>query len=1273
MYQRWRTRAFSLLVLGVFVAALCALPIDASAGAGWTNQNPETFNAVQFADESVGWAVAGSGAILHTEDGGATWARQSSGTATWLTDVHFIGSTDGWVTGNGGVILHTSDGGGTWSAQTSGTEYDLYSVCFVDANNGWAVGASGVILNTTDGGDNWLPQSSGTLDYYGTVKFTDASNGWVLSGGSLLHTTNGGANWVAQSPSTSEYMVSMDFVDDQTGWIVGGNGLVLATLDGGANWVPQLGASFDWLNSVDFIDASNGWAVGGSGTIQHTSDGGENWDLQSYAAPWVNLYSVSIVDVDNGWAVGEGSTVMSTNDGGTNWSAQAASTVSRLAAVDFIDSSSGWVVGDGGVVLSTTNGGKTLTPQDSTTSENLTSVDFVDDATGWAVGGNGTILGTTDGGANWLTQTSSTTALLSSVAFVDELNGWAVGDLGTILVTADGGSNWDAQLSGTTEYLTSVCFTDALHGWAVGLNDTILQTIDGGLTWTPRPSGDLLTFTSVDFVSTTTGWVAGYDSNSGLPALIGTTDGGLNWTSLAIGEGASLTGVDFVDASNGWVVATDGGVLATTDGGTTWSAAEYPASNSSLNAVCFVDATNGWVVGDGGAVANYSVGYSIQPWAGPGGSIAPYVAQSVQPGADSTFTITPNAGYAIETVLVDDAPIGAVMSYVFTNVTADHNIAAYFVKTWDLTAAPSTNGTITPEGTTTVHEGVDATFTVTADAGYRVGVVTDNGGPVAIDGNGRYVITGVAADHEIAATFIKVWNLTASPGANGAIVPSGVTTVDEGATATFTVTADTGYHVASVTDNSAPVSLVGDEYVINAVAEDHTVAATFAKNVYTLTYRAGANGSVLGSDVQAVEYLASGAEVTAFPDEGYRFVDWSDGVLTASRTDANVTGDIDVTANFEVATYVISATAGANGAISPSGSVITTAGADQTFTFTPAAGYHVSAVTVDSEPVASPGGSYTFTNVLAAHSINVDFAPNPSFVGVITNGATPLNRVVVSAYDAATHAHVKGVFTDAAGAYSLVLPPGSYHLRFTGTTPSSLAQYYDHQSTIASAAVEALAGSEVRTVSSDLAPPTPPSSAVIQGVITSGASPLNRIVVTAFDAGTHAYVKGVFTNAAGEYSLTLPAGSYHLRFTGTTPASLSQYYDHQSMITAAAVIELTGGQTRTISSDLAPAAPGTQSITGVITNGATPLSGIVVSAFDATTHAYVKGTFTGAGGAYALSLPAGSYHVRFTGTTPAGLTQYYDHQARIGAAAIVVLGTGVDTSVSSDLSGAIAP
>ncbi len=67
--------------------------------------------------------------------------------------------------------------------------------------------------------------------------------------------------------------------------------------------------------------------------------------------------------------------------------------------------------------------------------------------------------------------------------------------------------------------------------------------------------------------------------------------------------------------------------------------------------------------------------YTITPSAGANGSITPETPQTVEHRLDSTtFTITADAGYHVADVLVDGASVGAVTSYKFTSVVADHTI-----------------------------------------------------------------------------------------------------------------------------------------------------------------------------------------------------------------------------------------------------------------------------------------------------------------------------------------------------------------------------------------------------------------------------------------------------------------------------------------------------------------------------------------------------------------------------------------------------------------------
>ena len=73
--------------------------------------------------------------------------------------------------------------------------------------------------------------------------------------------------------------------------------------------------------------------------------------------------------------------------------------------------------------------------------------------------------------------------------------------------------------------------------------------------------------------------------------------------------------------------------------------------------------------------------YTIAATAGEGGSITPNGDVSVKEGASQTFAVAADNGYEIADVLVDGSSVGAVESYTFSDVKANHTISASFSKT----------------------------------------------------------------------------------------------------------------------------------------------------------------------------------------------------------------------------------------------------------------------------------------------------------------------------------------------------------------------------------------------------------------------------------------------------------------------------------------------------------------------------------------------------------------------------------------------------------------
>ena len=184
---------------------------------------------------------------------------------------------------------------------------------------------------------------------------------------------------------------------------------------------------------------------------------------------------------------------------------------------------------------------------------------------------------------------------------------------------------------------------------------------------------------------------------------------------------------------------------------------------------------------------------------------------------------------------------------------------------------------------------------------------------------------------------ITTYTLTYTAGANGSITGISPQTVAHGSSGTVvTAVPNTGYHFVSWSDGVLTAARTDTN-----VTADITVTATFAITSYTLTYTAGANGSITGASPQTVAHGASGTEVTAVPNTGYHFVSWSDGVLTAARTDTNVTADITVTATFAITSYTLTYTAGANGSITGITPQTVAHGASGTVvTAVPNTGYH---------------------------------------------------------------------------------------------------------------------------------------------------------------------------------------------------------------------------------------------------------------------------------------------------------------------------------------------
>ena len=219
-----------------------------------------------------------------------------------------------------------------------------------------------------------------------------------------------------------------------------------------------------------------------------------------------------------------------------------------------------------------------------------------------------------------------------------------------------------------------------------------------------------------------------------------------------------------VDASGG-----SGNIAVTTQSGCSWSASTgvswititSGASGSGSGTVAYTVAAN---TGTSRTSATTIAGqiftftqsgispFNISASAGPGGSISPSGSVSVTNGGSQSFTITPKVGYIVDNVTVDGASKGAVTSYTFKNVTANHTIAATFkAKTYTISASAGSGGSISPSGSVSVTNGGSQSFTIIPNVSYVVyNVTVDRASKGAVT---SYTFNNVTANHTIAATF----------------------------------------------------------------------------------------------------------------------------------------------------------------------------------------------------------------------------------------------------------------------------------------------------------------------------------------------------------------------------------------------------------------------------------------------------------------------------------------------------------------------------------------
>ena len=238
---------------------------------------------------------------------------------------------------------------------------------------------------------------------------------------------------------------------------------------------------------------------------------------------------------------------------------------------------------------------------------------------------------------------------------------------------------------------------------------------------------------------------------------------------------------------------------------------------------------------------------------------------TVEHGTSATITFTPDDGYQIASVKVGNTEVTSSVrnnQYTISSITANTTVTVTFEvippKIFTLSITASGNGSASYGGTTVrsktstfdITEGTAVTVTFTPDNGYRVASVWVNNTHVTADvKNNQYSISNVSGDITMNVAFEEIpattYTLSVTAMGSGSIAygddeirnGSNTFTVNEGAYATFILTADIGFRIGTLKVNNADyLSHVKDnQFTVNNITRNTTVSVVFEEREKTIS------------------------------------------------------------------------------------------------------------------------------------------------------------------------------------------------------------------------------------------------------------------------------------------------------------------------------------------------------------------------------------------------------------------------------------------------------
>jgi photosystem II stability/assembly factor-like uncharacterized protein len=554
-----------------------------------------------------------------------------------------------------------------------------------------------------------------------------------------------------------------------------------------------------------------------------------------------------------------------------------------------------------------------------------------------ATDGAGVVL-STNNGYSWAQVNNGLSYTTLQTITRCDTNIFAATDYGGVDISTDYGVNW--QKTGTLSSIVNAMIVNSSNIFA-GINGKgVYLSTDNGTNWTAANNG--LTDLSVKSLAVS-------DSN----VFVGTWGGyvfvssnnGLSWTKISNGlpSGSNINSLLAV-GSNIIAATSKSGIYVSTDNGANWIVRNegLPTSTFYLLAIAgskiFAGTASGFYVRSVSDL--FTLPAPAMPRSSPATNIAP-----------KSFTANWNSSDLATGYFLDVATDNQ-----FTNILSEYN---------------------------NIDVGNVADYNV-SDLGisnqyyYRIRAYNING----ISANSDFIKVGKATIYTVTTS--------ASPTIGG--TTAGADSYFEGSNVTVTTTPNTGYKFTNWTENGLVVS--AEASYSFEIYGDRNLVANFVRNVFTITTSSNSTSYGTTSGMGSY-YEGANVTVTAIPNTGYKFLNWTENGLVVS-SDANysfnVENDRNLVANFIKYIFTVTTSSNPTSCGTTSGSGAYSLGASVQVDATPYAGYVFFNWTENGIEVSTEQ-NYSFTimgdrNLVANFATQPKLAVSPLYIGVNSNSGT---------------------------------------------------------------------------------------------------------------------------------------------------------------------------------------------------------------------------------------------------------------------------------------------